>query len=181
MVIKHICYPVRTLGPGNRVGIWTSGCPRKCEGCMTPELQDPQNGREMTVREILRCLSAVPATIDGVTISGGEPFMQAKELRALAALISNEITDDIIVFSGYTLKELAEMNDPDVDSTLGSISVLIDGPYMDALNDGVGLRGSSNQQIYVFKHEEKYRHLNSQTRSIQSFRYGDNILLVGIQ
>ena len=37
--IARIYYPVKTLGPGNRIGIWTAGCPRRCSGCISPELQ----------------------------------------------------------------------------------------------------------------------------------------------
>lgn len=148
---------------------------------MSPELQAMENGQRMSVKEILRCLKTIPSKIDGITISGGEPFLQAEELRLLVELIAGQITDDIIIFTGYTLKELHEMNSLEIETVLSTISVLIDGPYIDELNDGVGLRGSSNQQIHIFKHEERYQMLESQSRSVQSFRFDDRILMIGIQ
>ena len=181
MYIKRICYPINTLGPGSRVGIWVTGCKNNCSGCMSPELRELESGCDYSIAEISQMLKRIPHPIDGFTISGGEPFLQASALNALIDMICTDFSSDIIVYSGYTLRELHETADPDVENILRNISVLIDGPYIDELNDGVGIRGSSNQTVHVFKNTANYEGLETQERALQSFRYNNQILLVGIQ
>lgn len=181
MYIKRICYPVKTLGPGRRVAIWMTGCEKRCKGCMSPELQNMKNGNDYSIEEIMYMLEKIEDRIDGFTISGGEPFLQAKELYLLVNSICNSFTDDIIVYSGYSLKELMDTTDDNIEKSLSKIAVLIDGEYVDELNDGIGLRGSNNQNVHIFKYEDKYNNLETQPRSLQSFRYNNQILLVGIQ
>ena len=181
MYIKRICYPVTTLGPGLRIGIWVTGCQKKCPGCMSPELQPRESGRQISVEDILNMLNTIDGQVDGVTISGGEPFLQPDELNTLVCGIREEITEDIIVYSGYTISELKGQNSQSITAVLNNISVLIDGPYVDALNDGIGIRGSSNQNIHVFRPAADYQDLAHCKRNIQSFRYNNQILLIGIQ
>lgn len=181
MFIKRICYPVTTLGPGLRIGIWVTGCKKNCPGCMSPELQSKEAGRQITVEAILNMLATVDGRVDGVTISGGEPFLQPDELKSLVRGIRERITEDIIVYSGYTLSELKEQSNQSIAAVLENISVLIDGPYVDELNDGMGIRGSSNQNVHVFHPVADYQDLAHCKRSIQSFRYNNQILLIGIQ
>ena len=178
MYIKRICYPITSLGPGQRVGIWLTGCKKNCSGCMSPELKDMRAGKSVPVAKIVGFISTIEGKIDGVTISGGEPFLQADELLEFVDGIKS-ITDDIIVFSGFTLDELSE-NDTN-KKILSKISVLIDGEYIEALNDGKGLRGSSNQKIHLFRNDEKYAALEEQPRVLQSYQYDDKVLLIGIQ
>ena len=180
MVIKRICYPVRTLGPGNRAGIWTVGCPRRCLGCLSPELQRRENGRDIPEEQILRAVERIKGRVDGVTISGGEPFEQPEALRRLTALLRERVTEDILVFTGYTLEQLRAMHSEAIEDTLAQIAVLVDGPYVEALNDGVGLRGSANQRIHVFRFAERYAGAERQPRALQSVGYGDQILMIGI-
>lgn len=39
MVIGRLLSPVHSLGPGERVCLWTQGCSKKCVGCISPDLQ----------------------------------------------------------------------------------------------------------------------------------------------
>ena len=56
---------------------------------------------------------------------------------------------DIICFTGFTLEQLQQKPPhPHMAGFLSEIDVLIDGRYVDALNDDRGLRGSSNQHIH---------------------------------
>ena len=181
MYIKRICFPVKALGPGNRVGIWTTGCNRFCDGCMSTDLQRMESGKSVPVKEIMRILGRIEGDIAGVTISGGEPFLQPCELLELVQEIRNQITEDIIVYTGYTIDELREQNDPNINMILQEISVLIDGPYIDELNDGQGIRGSSNQSIHILRECASYQDLDTCKRNLQSFRYGGKILMIGVQ
>ena len=76
------------------------------------------------------------------------PFLQAEELYELVHYLKQNITDDIIIYSGYKFEELKQMQSIYVDKILDLISVLIDGEYIDEQNDGIGIRGSSNQYIF---------------------------------
>ncbi len=181
MYVKRVCYPIRVLGPGQRLGIWLAGCNKRCLGCMSPELQTTKGSKNIPVKEMEKMFRAIGGQIDGVTISGGEPFLQAKELYKLVDYIKRNITDDIIVFSGYKIEELKQMQSTYVDKTLDLISVLIDGEYVDEQNDGIGIRGSSNQRIYIFHNCNDYSKLSIGERKLQTFRYNGQILVVGIQ
>lgn len=181
MYIKRICYPITVLGPGKRIGIWVTGCNKTCKDCMSPELKIRNPEDHVPLKKIIEMIVRIPQKIDGFTISGGEPFLQIKELRKLVTILNRTFSDDIIIYTGYTLKELRDMKDEDVEYILCNISVLIDGEYIAELNDGIGLRGSSNQIVHVFRKANHGIQFDTQKRQIQEFMYGDKILLIGIQ
>lgn len=175
--IARIYYPVTVLGPGKRIGIWVAGCNKNCLGCISPELKNEMNGRKMSTQEIIKVINLIGVIPDGITISGGEPFLHPDSLLSLVMELK-KITDDILIFTGFAYEELCK----DVFSlkVLENISVLIDGRYIQNLNDGIGLRGSSNQRIMCFRNAEKYNGLENSTRNIQSVFYGDKLLSIGI-
>lgn len=177
--IARIFYPVKVLGPGNRVGIWVTGCKKKCVGCISPELQSYDEKREMTISSILELLDKIPFNIDGFTISGGEPFYSPPSIRSLVSELI-KINDDVLIYTGYTLDELHEMNNADVLATIKMCSAIIDGPYIHDLNNNMGIMGSSNQAIIINKYKEKYSCLESVERHFQTIKYGDSILTIGI-
>ena len=148
MQIEKSFYPITSLGPNNRLGIWTKGCVRKCKGCSNPETQAPSEAFEISIEDLLKSYDF--SVIDGVTISGGEPFMQLNELLRLLTILREKSVNDILVYTGYTYEELKNMNNPIIDEIFSKISVLIDGPYIDELNDEHILKGSSNQRILYF-------------------------------
>lgn len=179
MRIKRICFPITVLGPGKRVGIWTTGCKFSCPGCMSPELKSFEVGKEMSVDKIIELVERIDLPIEGFTISGGEPFEQAGELLELLIKLNN-ISDDIIVYTGYYLEELVEKI-PNINDFFSLISVLIDGRYIEELNSGKGIKGSENQNIIVFKYPEKYNGLSDCKRELQVLNYYDSsTLIVGI-
>ena len=143
--IYHISEGSRALGPGLRYIIWVQGCMQHCEGCISPQ------SRPMTVNQLISIETLVESIvaksdIAGITISGGEPFLQASKLTTLLQEVKKrrpELT--VMVYTGYTIKQL----DSDVAKEfLQYIDLLIDGPYVDELNDEKGLRGSSNQRLH---------------------------------
>ena len=148
MLIDRIYYPVETLGPGKRIGIWTIGCNRGCFNCSNPELWKNDKGKDVSVDSIMNMICGIQS-YDGITITGGEPFLQIDELYVLIKKIKDLGVDDLLIYSGYTLQELKDMNNTKVNSILDSIAVLIDGEYIDSLNDNMGIRGSSNQVMNV--------------------------------
>ena len=177
MFVARILYPVEVLGPGKRVGIWFCGCGHRCPGCCNPELwefQDRYRTTPETVYAMVRGLSETHP-IDGFTISGGDPMYQPADLRKLTALLKT-ISDDILVYTGYQKEDLPT-------EALENISVLIDGKYIEHLNDNSLLRGSSNQRIHILQetHREKYAaYLATEQNKIQNFTTADGIISVGI-
>jgi anaerobic ribonucleoside-triphosphate reductase activating protein len=85
--------------------------------------------------------------LEGVTISGGEPFEQPEGLHALLSAIRRGSGLSILVFSGFTVEEIAAR--PLGPETLALIDVLIDGRYVAGERLGRGLRGSANQRIQL--------------------------------
>ena len=81
-----------------------------------------------------------------VTISGGEPFLQSRALSSLTERLHSD-GYGIIIYTGYTLEELYGKKDEYISKVLDSIDLLIDGEYVDDLNDGRRFVGSSNQRI----------------------------------
>ena len=69
-------------GPGFRYVIFTQGCPHKCEGCHNPETHDFNGGKVVPIDDIIKDIERNPL-LAGVTISGGEPLLQAKFLIEL--------------------------------------------------------------------------------------------------
>ena len=177
MFVARILYPVEVLGPGKRVGIWFCGCGHRCEGCCNPELWEFQERYRTTPETVFDLIRTLAEThpIDGFTISGGDPMYQPQALRRLLKLLKT-ISDDILVYTGYQLEALPPQ-------ALENISVLIDGPYIEARNDNSFLRGSSNQRIHILEetHREKYRaYLENGSNQIQNFTTADGIVSVGI-
>ena len=179
MRIGRCWYPVTTLGYGKRVGIWFQGCARRCPQCISPEFQDPQMGRYCSPEEVMNCLPA-DGDPDGLTVSGGEPFDQPEGLLELVLAWKKRFRDDVLVFTGYTLEELHQMNSPIVEAVLKEIAVLVDGRYIQEENDGIGLRGSANQKVHVWKCEDKHKDLEQISRSLQCVFYGDHLWMIGI-
>lgn len=183
MNIARILYPIRTLGPGDRVGIWVCGCDRGCIGCSNPELWRHRDEYEISVSDVMSLIRSIASNrpIDGFTISGGEPFQQAEELCLLIQGLL-PISDDILIYSGYTMKELTSQNVSAVQQILKSIAVLVDGPYREELNTGVPMRGSSNQSVIVLnkKYEDAYASYLENGNRIQNFVTADGVVSVGI-
>lgn len=182
MQIERFFYPVQSLGLGSRIGIWTLGCPHECFNCSNPELWEEDEGKDISIDQIFSLFEMVDGKIDGLTITGGEPFKQPEGLLALVTRFKREYTDDILVYSGYTKQELIEMNDTYINDILDHISVLIDGKYIDELNDNAPLRGSSNQQVHILnrKYEKEYAALSVGKRQVQNILNNDEMISIGI-
>ena len=125
--------------------IWVQGCLKNCEGCISPQ------GRPLDVNQLVSVETLAQSIIsnkhiDGITISGGEPFLQATNLTLLLRTVREKRPElNVLVFTGYTIEEL---NTEKALALMKCIDLLIDGPFIAALNDEKGLRGSSNQRLH---------------------------------
>ena len=178
MQIDRALFPITTLGPNKRLGIWTVGCPHKCYNCSNPELWDADESKEVKVADIVTRILPYKDRIEGVTITGGDPFFQADELYELLVLLRKSGFKDILVYTGYSINELRGR----YKNILLLIDVLIDGPYIDSLNHNVGIMGSSNQHIHILNPSLKdaYENLSICMRERQNFVHNGEIMSVGI-
>ncbi len=135
-------------GPGLRFTLFLQGCPHRCPGCHNPETHDPAGGSAVAAAELLAQISAARG-IDGVTFSGGEPFMQAAALAGLAEQILL-LGLDLVLYSGFTFEELLQRGTADGPTRrlLQAGTMLVDGPYVEAERDlTLSFRGSRNQRL----------------------------------
>ena len=133
-------------GEGFRFAIFTQGCMHNCPGCHNPQTHDLNGGYTADTDDLFKQICENPL-LSGVTFSGGEPFLQPAPLAELGAKI-HQRNLNITVFTGYTLEQLVDMHDSDVDSLLAQTDVLIDGPFIQSLRDiSLVFHGSSNQRI----------------------------------
>jgi len=169
----------RELGPGNRYVIWVQGCPFNCKGCITP---DGIAIVENNLVDLNKLISSICANkkITGITISGGEPFMQASKLvKILKAVKEIRPNLDVVVFSGFKLKEL---DWPEAIELLELLDVLIEGKYIEKLNDNKGLRGSSNQKINYLTERLKLHkyYFEERKRSVEVHIYNHYQTTIGV-
>ncbi|NLF35127.1 MAG: anaerobic ribonucleoside-triphosphate reductase activating protein [Clostridiales bacterium] len=133
-------------GPGLRYTVFTQGCPHRCPGCHNPETHDPAGGREVSVADLAAEMLRNPL-LDGLSLSGGDPFLQAAECARLAAA-AHEKGLDVWTYTGYTWEEILSARDPDWDALLAQTDVLVDGPFVLAEKSYAALfRGSGNQRL----------------------------------
>lgn len=142
---SHFVTNTEFLGPYQRSVLWVQGCCFSCEGCISPEMQ--KSGGHFADTQTLANILLSDKNIEGVTISGGEPFLQSDSLAEMLMLMKNKRDIGIIVYSGFKLDELEKKSDKSVKKLLSLTDILIDGRYVKSLDDGIAYRGSSNQNI----------------------------------
>lgn len=142
----------RVLGPGCRAVVWTHGCSKRCPNCIAREMNDAPPEFEHTASSLYEWLKNTEG-IEGLTLSGGEPFEQNIEtLEEFLRLVKSDPRRlSIMCYTGKMLDELR--NDERNAGVLKYIDLLVDGPYVQKLNAGHCWRGSSNQQIHPLNNQ----------------------------
>lgn len=141
--IAHIEDNTSLLGPYNRFAIWVHGCCFNCNGCLAV---NANTGEGTTVSVDSLCTRILNSNCEGITISGGEPFLQADTLLRLIQMCKEHRDIGVVVYSGFTLDEISK--DKYKRSLLDVIDILIDGRYVRDLDDNRAYVGSSNQIIH---------------------------------
>ncbi len=156
--VAAFCPRVTSHGPGLRAVVWVQGCPFHCAGCLAPEWQEQRTADLVSIENLALRILAQP-DITGLTLSGGEPMLQAAALASLVERVHRQRPGlDVVCFTGYQWKELvarSAFGDTGIERLLGQVDVLIDGPYIAAQNNGRGLRGSTNQVVYRLTEREQ--------------------------
>ena len=138
-------------GPGCRAVIWVQGCWRECPGCFNPESWSFDTNQLISIDDLANKILSKSRN-QGVTFSGGEPFLQAPALAELAAKIKEKGLN-VMSFTGFTLEQLQSQNAPTgAKLLLQQLDILIDGPYIEslAINSPNSPVSSRNQQVRIF-------------------------------
>ncbi|MCI8306749.1 MAG: radical SAM protein [Lachnospiraceae bacterium] len=180
--ISHFVLSTKVLGPYVRSALWVHGCCFDCEGCIAGEM----NRQISDLREIAE-LAGYFSDIDdteGITVSGGEPFLQAAALYEMIDLIQAKRDYGVIIYTGFEYEELRNSGDMSVRRLLACTDILIDGRYVKSLDDGKAYRGSSNQRIIQLS--DRYKdvfetyYFENNKRNIEIDVEEKNVYLVGV-
>ena len=139
-------------GEGIRTVIWTQGCSHNCKGCHNPETHDFNGGVLMDIEEIKNEISNLEFQ-DGITLSGGDPFMQPEACLEIAKF-AKSLGLNVWSYTGFTFDQLKILSKskPVIMELLQNVDVLIDGKFiLEEKSFNVKYRGSKNQRIIDVK------------------------------
>ena len=149
-----VTYPDINNGNGLRVTLWLSGCSHHCKNCHNPQTWDESAGKlfdEKAKEHLYSILSLF--YIEGITLSGGDPLFDGniKNVDVLVSEIKKYFPNKTIwLYTGFTWDEIK--NDPQKLSIVNKCDVVVDGEYIDSLQDlSLAWRGSSNQNVIDVK------------------------------
>lgn len=142
-------------GPGTRMVIEFQGCLMHCKGCCNQGAWEPNGGVEMDTEEIKRRMVLDPF-LAGITLSGGEPFLQPEAALELAKF-AHSLGLSVWCYTGYSMGDILQKGYSAQVALLKETDVLVDGPYeQDKRTLALKWRESSNQRvIHVKKSLEK--------------------------
>lgn len=136
-------------GPGIRMAIFFQGCLHKCEGCHNPGSWPMYGGEKVDTNELMKKMANDPL-LDGITLSGGEPFLQPQPALALARF-ARQRGLSVWCYTGYTFEQISEWQD-NRKTLLQNIDVLVDGPFkLEERSLDIPWRGSRNQRLVDVK------------------------------
>ena len=142
--ISRLHFPVTTLGPGRRVGIWFQGCTIRCNGCIAVDTWQ-QNTGQTAVESVIDLVGQWSNDADGITITGGEPFDQSSALIALLRMLEKLRVRDVLVYTGYSRVDVQDT----LEQVDGLIDALVSEQYDAQATDKLSLRGSDNQILHL--------------------------------
>lgn len=129
-------------GEGIRYVIFTQGCAHYCKCCQNPDTWDFNGGYTITVDELVNDISKRMNYLDGITLSGGDPFYQQDECVKLLKMLPNM---NVWIYTGFQYEDIR-------DTELASLAdVIVDGPFVEELRCEGQYFGSSNQRIIKLK------------------------------
>lgn len=135
-------------GPGIRFVVFTQGCKHNCKGCHNPDTHDINGGYTVDIEDLLKKMFSNPLC-DGITVSGGEPFLQINEVAEMCKK-TKENGLNVIVYTGFTWEELIKNNEN--MKIINFVDFLIDGKFIEELKSlDIKFRGSKNQRIIDVK------------------------------
>lgn len=135
-------------GEGLRCVVWFQGCPHNCLGCHNPETHDINKGIEVDLEDVLEQIRKLEFQ-NGLTLSGGDPFMQPEAASEIAKY-AHELGLNVWSYTGYLYEDI--LKDEKMTELLKNIDVLIDGPFvLQEKSLACKFRGSTNQRVIDVK------------------------------
>ena len=157
-------------GEGIRTVIWTQGCPHHCLGCHNPETWDFEGGALVPLTEVFEIIDSLEGQ-DGITFSGGDPFMQPKQCAEIAKYARSKGLN-IWAYTGFTFEHLIEMVriKPEILDFLKQVDVVVDGRFIIGKKSfNCIFRGSTNQRVIDVKESLKKK----KTILVEKYIYDD--------
>jgi anaerobic ribonucleoside-triphosphate reductase activating protein len=144
--IHSVIKSSRVNGPGTRLVVFTQGCKQNCPGCFNKELHPFDGGMQIDPTAIIK--EHFSEELEGITISGGEPFEQPKALFELVKRAKEKYGLTTVVYTGFDYATLSES--AEAKASYEFIDVLIDGAFMEREPEGSLLARGSTNQSFVF-------------------------------
>lgn len=137
-------------GPGLRLAVFAQGCPHHCPGCHNPQTHDFDGGEVADTEEIIEKMIKNPL-LDGVTLTGGEPFCQPEACMEIARA-AHAAGLNVWSYTGYTFEHLLKEGTEPQRALLRELDVLVDGPFLLARRTlNCRFRGSNNQRLILVR------------------------------
>jgi anaerobic ribonucleoside-triphosphate reductase activating protein len=124
-------------GDGARMVVFAQGCKHHCKGCQNPETWNLDGGMDVPVERLAEEYKK-HRLLDGITLSGGDPFFQQDECLKLIDLLPGV---NVWIYTGYEYEDIC-------DTPLANrADVLVVGRFVEELRCDGKMYGSSNQKI----------------------------------
>lgn len=178
MRISRIAAPITVLGPGRRAAVWVQGCTLACPGCASMDTWSAAGGREMPTEQVVAELLGLAAEhdLDGVTVSGGEPFQQAAQVADVLAGVRSARPDlDVVLFTGYDAAVARRRS----VRLARLVDILVAGRYDRTQPSDLPLLASANQRI-VTSDRGAARLTETGPGRVQVAADGDDLFVVGL-
>ncbi len=144
-------------GNGCRYVLWLQGCDLACHSCWNKQTWSFNEKTLLSVDEIFSQILNIKNKIDGVTFSGGEPFLQSKDLSLLAKKIKNETNLSLQIFTGF---EKDELINEDQKNLLKYTDILISGRFDENIEN-------NNQKLYLLNNQTDIWEFNNSDVEIE--------------
>ena len=143
--LNRVHFPVTTLGPGRRIGLWTQGCSIRCAGCVSRDTWEARPEMRVRIAELVERMGPWLAQADGVTVSGGEPLDQPDALRCLLTALRHRFSGDLLVYTGRGSEQVFGRH----AWIANAADVVISEPYLPSAGASRIWRGSDNQRVHL--------------------------------
>lgn len=153
MQIAEIVDYTEVEGPFLRSSVWLQGCSINCVGCCNQEFIPQKGGFSITPYNLYQRISK--NNVEGITVLGGEPLDQSKELYDFLKLIKDNTELGIMLFTGHKYEKIVKKDD--MYKVIQLCDLVISEPFIKKMisNERRWI-GSSNQKVHFITDRYSY-------------------------